>query len=133
MTHSQKTRLWVIGLSVSLLALGLGLIVYAMRAHIDVYVLPKQIQTMTPDGRHMRLGGFVKKGSLSRRDLDLDFLVHDDEAAVQVFFHGLPPALFREGQGVLAEGRWLKEGFLADRILAKHDENYRPPGSAYER
>ncbi len=129
MTKRQCKRLWMIFGSMIALSVGVGLILYAFRLNMDVYVLPSQIVTMPQDNRHLRLGGFIQRGSVDWHDLDIDFTVQDDKESVVVHFHGIPPALFREGQGVLIEGGWTTKGFMADRILAKHDENYRPPGT----
>ena len=81
-------------------------------------------------GKGMRLGGMVERGSI-RRDPDgvtTRFVVDDGEARVPVLFRGIVPDLFREGSGVVAEGRLAAGGtFVADNILAKHDERYMPP------
>ena len=81
------------------------------------------------DGEAMRLGGMVEKGSVQRQPdgVTIRFVLTDGKAATLVVFRGIPPELFREGSGAVAEGR-LKNGvFLADNILAKHDERYMPP------
>jgi cytochrome c-type biogenesis protein CcmE len=80
-------------------------------------------------GRAIRLGGMVEKGSI-RQDADgvtTRFIVSDGEARIPVRFRGITPDLFREGSGVVAEGRLEGETFVADNILAKHDERYMPP------
>ena len=81
-----------------------------------------------PQFTPMRLGGMVEKGSL-RHDIDgaFTFMVEDGKAATHVRFHGILPNLFREGSGVVAEGKMVGDDFLADNILAKHDERYMPP------
>jgi cytochrome c-type biogenesis protein CcmE len=81
------------------------------------------------DGRPIRLGGMVEKGSL-RQEADgvtIDFIVEDGISRVPVRFTGITPDLFREGSGVVAEGRMRRQTMLADNILAKHDERYMPP------
>ena len=81
------------------------------------------------EGRAMRLGGMVEKGSL-RREADgvtIRFLVTDGKAETPVVFRGIVPDLFREGSGAVAEGRLEHGTFVADNILAKHDERYMPP------
>ena len=87
-----------------------------------------------PD-RAMRLGGMVERGSLKQaRDGTILFRVFDGDARTPVQFRGILPNLFREGSGVVAEGRFQPDGrFVADEILAKHDENYMPPKLAGER
>lgn len=76
---------------------------------------------------HMRLGGLVETGSLKQNDMHYRFNVTDLSHTVAVEYEGLPPALFREGQGVVVEGTFVNGVFTADRLLAKHDENYMPP------
>jgi cytochrome c-type biogenesis protein CcmE len=80
-------------------------------------------------GRAVRLGGMVEQGSLRRAadGLTIDFVVTDGQAKVPVRFSGIVPALFREGSGVVADGRFAQGRFAADTILAKHDERYMPP------
>ena len=81
------------------------------------------------EGRTMRLGGMVEKGSV-RREADgvtIRFVVGDGEARTPVTYRGIVPDLFREGSGVVAEGRMSQGTFAADNILAKHDERYMPP------
>ena len=81
-------------------------------------------------GRAMRLGGMVKPGSLRRLadGVSINFVVEDGDAQTPVRFRGIPPDLFKEGSGVVAEGQLGPDGtFIADNILAKHDERYMPP------
>jgi cytochrome c-type biogenesis protein CcmE len=82
-----------------------------------------------PQGRDVRLGGMVTKGSVARaRDgVTLQFVVHDEAHSVPVTFKGIPPDLFKEGSGVVAEGSFQGNTFVASNLLAKHDENYKPP------
>ena len=83
-----------------------------------------------PVGKAVRLGGMVEKGSLKRRPdgVSIDFVVTDGAAKVPVSFRGVPPDLFKEESGVVAEGRFNADGsFTADNLLAKHDERYMPP------
>jgi cytochrome c-type biogenesis protein CcmE len=80
----------------------------------------------------IRLGGMVTKGSLVRADdgVTLSFMVHDEAHSVPVTFKGIPPDLFKEGSGVVAEGIFNGNTFIASNLLAKHDENYKPPQMA---
>ncbi len=83
-----------------------------------------------PDGRMFRIGGMVTEGSLARTEgsLEVRFVVTDYRHSVPVRYEGVLPDLFREGQGVIAHGRMGEGGeFVADEVLAKHDENYMPP------
>ena len=126
MSRTHKKRIiWTMG-GMSLFVLGCYLILTAFWQNMDVYTTPKDIAKMAK-GQHLRLGGVVKKGSLRRHELDYVFVVEDESSEIMVNFHGVPPALFRESQGVIAEGVVKGDVFVADRILAKHDENYRPP------
>ncbi|MEO5612307.1 MAG: cytochrome c maturation protein CcmE [Sphingomicrobium sp.] len=81
------------------------------------------------DGKAMRLGGMVEKGSVQRETdgVSIRFVVGDGEARTPVIYRGIAPDLFREGSGVVAEGRMARGTFVADTILAKHDERYMPP------
>ena len=81
------------------------------------------------DGQAMRLGGMVKKGSIERSadGVTIHFIVTDGKAETPVVFRGIVPDLFREGSGAVAEGRLQRGTFVADTILAKHDERYMPP------
>ncbi len=104
----------------------------AMRAQASFFYAPGDVATKgLPLDRSVRIGGMVRLGSLRRHadGVTIDFLVGDDSAAtIRVRFTGITPDLFREGSGVIAEGRFRPDGsFVASEILAKHDENYQPP------
>jgi cytochrome c-type biogenesis protein CcmE len=107
----------------------------AMRSQASFFYAPGDIALKgLPLDRAVRIGGMVRRGSL-RRHVDgvtIDFLVGDEtEAVIPVRFTGITPDLFREGSGVIAEGRFRPNGnFVATEILAKHDETYRPPVAA---
>lgn len=85
-----------------------------------------------PVGKAIRLGGMVSKDSISRAadGVTMTFLVHDAKGRVPVLFKGIPPDLFKEGSGVVAEGMFEGQTFVANNLLAKHDENYMPPQMA---
>jgi len=86
------------------------------------------VEKPIPAGRNFRLGGLVEEGSIDSQGVTHRFRVTDLNDVVQVTFDGLLPDLFREGQGVVAEGSLTEEGlFVATNVLAKHDENYMPP------
>ena len=92
--------------------------------HSPSDVVEKQI----PADRHFRIGGLVQEGSVRRDGLTTDFVVTDLRNAVPVRYTGMLPDLFREGQGVVANGKLDAQGrFVASEVLAKHDENYMPP------
>jgi cytochrome c-type biogenesis protein CcmE len=112
------------------LALAAGVSLYAMRGSISFFYTPAQAAAAhVPAGQGIQLGGLVRMGSVSRKpDGELDFTVADKTATSPVVFHGQPPDLFREGQGVVAIGAYDGAGvFQATQILAKHDEKYMPP------
>jgi cytochrome c-type biogenesis protein CcmE len=128
MTRKQR-RLTIIGCSLGVLALAAGLVLNALRDSIVFFSTPSMVaeQHIVP-GRRFRLGGLVQPGSLTRGDnLAVRFEVADTNAKLPVTFKGILPDLFREGQGVVAEGALDASGvFKADTVLAKHDETYMP-------
>jgi cytochrome c-type biogenesis protein CcmE len=103
---------------------------WALRNQASYFYVPSQIVKDQPAaGRPVRLGGMVEKGSIvSQKDgVTIDFVVGDGHARVPVRYSGIVPDLFVEGSGVVAEGRMQANGtFIADKLLAKHDENYVP-------
>ncbi|ACL59045.1 cytochrome c maturation protein CcmE [Methylobacterium nodulans] len=128
MTRKQR-RLMLIGVCGAVLAVALGLVLWAMRGTIVFFRSPSEIasQAVAP-GVRFRLGGLVQEGSVQRGpDGRVAFVVTDNGATVPVRYQGLLPDLFREGQGVVAEGMLEPGGmFRADTVLAKHDETYMP-------
>jgi cytochrome c-type biogenesis protein CcmE len=118
-------------LSVALVALiGAGLLAaWALRSQASYFYVPSDIVATPPEeGRAVRLGGMVEKGSLQTAadGVTVNFIVGDGKARVPVRFSGITPDLFVEGSGVVAEGRMVGRTFVADNLLAKHDENYMP-------
>lgn len=128
MTRKQR-RLIMIGGSFAVLAVAAGLVLNAMQDSIVFFSTPTMaMEKPAPVGKRFRLGGMVEQGSLSRGDnLAVSFRVSDGGAMLPVTYKGILPDLFREGQGVVAEGALDASGvFKADTVLAKHDENYVP-------
>jgi cytochrome c-type biogenesis protein CcmE len=128
MTRKQR-RLTLIGVSVGVLAIAVGLVLGAMRDSIVFFHSPTEVvEKQLGVGKRIRIGGLVEPGSLKRgKDLNVDFKVTDGKNAVPVHYQGIVPDLFREGQGVVAEGKLEAGGtFVADTVLAKHDERYMP-------
>ena len=129
MTRKQR-RATLIASAVATLGLALGLVLFALRETITYFKTPSDIAatTLAPNQR-FRLGGLVAQGSLKRgQGTEIEFAVTDTLKSVPVVFRGVLPDLFREGQGIVAEGRLEPDGrFRADNVLAKHDENYMPP------
>ena len=124
MSPKQK-RLAVIAAIALLLAVAVGLVLGALRENIVFFYTPSEIPA-DADGRAIRLGGLVKVGSVQISGLNSDFVVTDGEADIAVRFDGALPSLFREGQGVVAEGRIAGGVLTASNVLAKHDETYMP-------
>jgi cytochrome c-type biogenesis protein CcmE len=128
MTRKQR-RLALIGSSLGVLAIAVALMLSAMRDSIVFFNSPTDlVEKKLGAGTRVRLGGMVKPGSLTRGDdLKIRFEVTDGNSEIPVSYRGIVPDLFREGQGVVAEGLIEPGGsFKADTILAKHDENYMP-------
>lgn len=128
MTRKQK-RLAVIGGGLAILALAVGLVLTALRDTIVFFYSPSEIaERGIEPGTRIRLGGLVAEGSVERgTGMTVRFAVTDTAQAIPVEYTGILPDLFREGQGVVVEGRLTAAGrFEADTVLAKHDENYMP-------
>lgn len=128
MTRKQR-RLTLIGAAGCVLAVALGLVLYAMNDTIVFFNSPADIQAKNVQpGTRFRLGGLVKEGTVRRDgDQQVTFVVMDAQESIQVSYRGLLPDLFREGQGIVAEGVLESASvFRADTVLAKHDENYMP-------
>ena len=111
-----------------MLALALGLVLYAMNDSIVFFHAPADVQAKgVQPGTRFRLGGLVKEGSVRRENQIVAFEVTDATGSIPVRYQGLLPDLFREGQGVVTEGVLEPSGtFRADTVLAKHDETYMP-------
>ena len=124
MSPKQK-RLTVIAAIALLLAVAVGLVLGALRENIVFFYTPSEIPA-DADGRAIRLGGLVKVGSVQINGLNSDFVVTDGKDDITVRFDGALPSLFREGQGVVAEGRIAGGVLTASNVLAKHDETYMP-------
>jgi cytochrome c-type biogenesis protein CcmE len=128
MTRKQR-RLVLIGTGVGVLAVAVALMLNAFRDSIVFFNSPTDVAAkQVPPGTRIRLGGLVKNGSLVRADgLRVRFEVTDGKGEIPVKYDGVLPDLFREGQGVVAEGTLDNSGtFDADTILAKHDATYMP-------
>lgn len=128
MTRKQR-RLVMIGAGLTLLGASTALVLNAMSESIVFFQSPTDAVTKKLDNRRFRLGGLVEEGSVKRGEgTTVRFAVTDTKSSLPVVYTGLLPDLFREGQGVVAEGKMLPDGvFAADTVLAKHDENYMPP------
>ena len=126
MTAKSK-RLFVIAGIASLLGIAAVLVLGALRDNIVFFYTPSEInQSDRQSGRQLRLGGLVKDGSVKIDGIQSVFVVTDGSANVTVRYSDALPSLFREGQGVVAEGKIENGIFMAQNVLAKHDENYMP-------
>lgn len=126
----KRRRLFAVGAGMLLLAAATGLVLNAFRDSLVFFYGPTEAlaKDLGPD-RRFRLGGLVEQGSLGRAGdgITVTFKITDGAAAIPVSYAGILPDLFREGQGVIAEGRLLRGTFEARSVLAKHDESYMPP------
>ena len=130
MTPKRK-RLWLVVGSLAVLGFAATLVLTALNDNIVFFYSPTQIaEKQIPPERRFRMGGLVEAGSVKKSadGQETRFRVTDTNKTVDVVYRGLLPDLFREGQGVVAEGSLGSDGvFVAREILAKHDENYMPP------
>lgn len=129
MTRKQRRGL-LIGLGVTVLSVAALLVMLALRDTVVFFHTPSDIaEKKIAAGQRIRLGGLVADGSVKRGEgARVDFVVTDTLKTIAVSYKGILPDLFREGQGVVAEGTLTPSGsFTADSVLAKHDENYMPP------
>lgn len=127
----RKKRLTIVLFLLAGLAVAVALTTYALRQNINLFYDPSQIAAgEAPTDARIRAGGMVEEGSVIRDpdSLKVEFRVTDYSASVPVEYMGILPDLFAEGQGIVAMGRLGTNGrFVADQVLAKHDENYMPP------
>jgi cytochrome c-type biogenesis protein CcmE len=124
----RNQRLMMIGAAGAVLVLA-GLLTFAgLRDSVVFYARPSELAQKAHPGQRMRIGGLVVEGTLRRTPDGVEhFAVTDGVAQVGVRYNGILPDLFREGQGIVAEGTWMPgQEFNADRVLAKHDERYMP-------
>ena len=128
MTPKRK-RLWLLLASLATLGVAAALVLTALNDNIVFFYSPSQLAEKKPaPDRRLRIGGLVEQGSVRKDGQEVRFKVTDLKRSVDVVYRGLLPDLFREGQGVIAEGSLGPDGvFTARGVLAKHDENYMPP------
>ena len=127
----RRKKLNIIMLVLVVLGLVVSLVLYALRQNINLFYTPTQIvNNEAPVDVLIRVGGLVENGSFKRESdsLKSEFRVTDIDNTMTIVYEGILPDLFREGQGVVARGKLSKQKtFLAEEVLAKHDENYMPP------
>ena len=129
MTRKQQRSALIVG-AVAILGAAIGLVMYALSDSILYFYSPSDVsEKRLAVGQRIRMGGLVEAGSIKKGDQGrIDFAVTDTKSSLKVVYRGVLPDLFREGQGVVTEGKLDGTGiFVADSVLAKHDENYMPP------
>jgi cytochrome c-type biogenesis protein CcmE len=131
----RHKRFALIGAGVAALAVATALVLNAFQSNLVFFFTPTQVASKeAPVGRTFRIGGMVESGSLKREadGLTVHFRVTDTAQTIPVVYKGILPDLFKEGKGVVAQGRLGADGaFTASEVLAKHDENYMPPEAAH--
>ena len=115
-----------LGMMVAILGLAAGLILNALEDNVVYFYGPSELDRKINPQQRIRVGGLVEEGSISRLDASVLFDINDGEKGLTINYQGILPDLFREGQGIIAEGYFNGERFNADVILAKHDETYMP-------
>ena len=133
---ARHKRLVLVLVAASFLGIAAWFVLSAFQKNLVFFFTPSQIQAgEAPVNRSFRIGGMVEEGSLQRLPdgMSYRFVVTDMVQRVNVQYKGLLPDLFKEGKGVVAQGRLIQAGghFVADEVLAKHDENYMPPEAAH--
>jgi cytochrome c-type biogenesis protein CcmE len=132
---ARRKRLALLASGLGALGIAAWLVLSAFQKNLVFFFTPSQVFAgEAPRGRSFRVGGMVENGSLQRQPdgITVSFVVTDFAQRVRVNYRGILPDLFKEGKGVVAQGR-LDAGniFIAEQVLAKHDENYMPPDAAY--
>jgi cytochrome c-type biogenesis protein CcmE len=134
MTPRRRKRLALAGVLLAGASIATALLLTAFSENLVYFYTPTEVsQGEAPEDRRFRVGGLVADGSVERADesLKVRFVVTDRAQDVPVVYDGVLPDLFREGQGIVADGQLNERGiFVADTVLAKHDENYMPPEAA---
>jgi len=127
----RKQRMLAVGLAAAGIVIAAVLTLRAFEENLMFYIEISDVaKGNVPQDRNFRVGGIVVENSVIRTpgELEIEFMVTDLEAELAILYSGLLPDLFREGQGIIAHGRLGNDGkFVADTVLAKHDENYMPP------
>ncbi len=128
MKPRHKRLMFILG-GLAALAIAAALVMNAFQSNLVFFFTPTQVANgEAPKNRTFRVGGMVKEGSLQRNAMIIQFVVTDRLKEVPVQYQGMLPDLFKEGKGVVAQGKIDANGqFVAEEVLAKHDENYMPP------
>lgn len=133
MKPRHKKFIYIV-VALAILSGAVGLVLYALKNNVSLFFTPTQVfNKEAPQGRHFRIGGLVEVGSVKRQSdgLTIHFMVTDTTNSMLVVYKGLLPDLFKEGKGVVAQGKLGADNvFYAEEVLAKHDENYVAPEAA---
>ena len=129
-TKKVKSRIFFLSVLIILAALVIFVVLRSLEENVVYFFSPTEIYNKANISfdKKIRIGGLVKKNSVSKKDTSINFIITDLKKEIVVTYNGIVPNLFSEGKGVVAEGKLKdKKYFVADKILAKHDENYMPP------
>ena len=133
MKPRQKRAMFIV-VGVAGVGLAVLLVLNALKSNVSLYFTPTQVMNNeAPNGRSFRIGGLVQEGSVQREKdgLTVNFIITDLSKNLPVIYKGILPDLFKEGKGVVAQGKMEADGKMhAEEVLAKHDENYMPPEAA---
>ena len=128
MKQHRKKRLINILLISLLSGSGVLMVLYALNTNLDYFYTPSEIiSEKLPSNKRVKVGGMVREGSVIRNGEDISFVITDYEKSISVQYKGIVPDLFKEGSGVVALGYIENNRLKAEKVLAKHDENYMPP------
>ncbi|KTD82845.1 cytochrome c maturation protein CcmE [Legionella waltersii] len=131
MTSARQRKLLMLVFFLSIISITAALVLYALRQNISLFYTPSDaVDGKAPMNQLIRIGGMVEQNSILRAQegLNVQFKITDFDKTIVVTFTGILPDLFREGQGIVAEGELIdKQHFKAKQVLAKHDANYMPP------
>jgi len=130
LTKKVKSRIFFLFLSLLLTSIAIFIILKSLEENVVYFFSPTDIYNKSniSFNKNIRVGGLVKKGSIKKDQSTINFIITDLKNEVIVSYTGLLPNLFSEGKGVIVEGKLRdKKYFIAEKILAKHDENYMPP------
>lgn len=127
----RQKRFMFIAIGLATVSIAVGLVLYSLRGNVNLYFTPSDVfDGKAPVGKSFRIGGLVEEGSIKREKdgLSVSFAITDTHKTIPVIYTGILPDLFKEGKGVVAQGRMEQGGMMrAEEVLAKHDENYMPP------
>jgi len=130
LSKKVKSRIFFLAFLLILATILIFIVLRSLEENVVYFFSPTEIYNKANISfdKQIRIGGLVKKNSVSKNDISINFIITDLKKEIVVSYNGIVPNLFSEGKGVVAEGKLKdKKYFVADKILAKHDENYMPP------